>query len=189
MSTVLKVLLIILLILVVLFVVLYFLGRKAQKKQAEQQATMEAVAQNLSLYIIDKARLKPSEANLPKVVVDSIPKYMRRFKLPIAKVKAGPRIMSLICDEQVFAQILPKQEVKATVSGLYITSAKRIRGPVPEPKKKKKFLDRFRKKVAAETADNQKNSTTKNNTTKNNNKKDNNPKENHTKKNNSKKGK
>lgn len=145
--TILKVLLIILIILVVIFTVLYFLGRKMQKKQAEQQATMEAVAQNLSLYIIDKARLKPAEANLPKIVVDSIPKYMRRFKLPIAKVKAGPRIMSLICDEQVFSQILPKQEVKATVSGIYITSAKRIRGPVPEPKKKKKFLDRFRKKT------------------------------------------
>ncbi len=145
--TILKVLLIILIILVVIFTVLYFLGRKMQKKQAEQQATMEAVAQNLSLYIIDKARLKPAEANLPKIVVDSIPKYMRRFKLPIAKVKAGPRIMSLICDEQVFSQILPKQEVKATVSGIYITNAKRIRGPVPEPKKKKKFLDRFRKKT------------------------------------------
>lgn len=145
MSTVLKVLFIILLILVVLLVILYFLGRKAQKKQAEQQATMDAVAQNMSLYIIDKARLKPADANLPKIVVDSIPKYMKRFKLPIAKVKAGPRVMSLICDEKVFAQILPKQEVKATVSGIYITSAKRIRGPIPEPKQKKKFLDRFRK--------------------------------------------
>lgn len=165
MSTVVKVLLVILLILVVLFAVLYFLGRKAQKKQAEQQTAMDAVAQNLSLYIIDKARLKPAEANLPKIVVDSIPKYMRRFKLPIAKVKAGPRIMSLICDEQVFAQILPKQEVKATVSGIYITSAKRIRGPVPEPKKKKKFLDRLRKK-AADTTDNKKNSNKKENTKK-----------------------
>ena len=158
--TLLKVLLIILLILVVIFAILYFLGRKMQKRQAEQQATMDAVAQNLSLYIIDKARLKPAEANLPKIVVDSIPKYMRRFKLPIAKVKAGPRIMSLICDEQVFAQILPKQEVKATVSGIYITSAKRIRGPIPEPKKKKKFLDRFRKK-AADATDQKKNSSEK----------------------------
>jgi len=153
MSTILKVLLIILLILAALLVVLYFLGRKAQKKQAEQQATMDAVAQTLSLYIIDKARLKPADANLPKIVTDSIPKYMRRFKLPIAKVKAGPRIMSLICDEKVFTQILPKQEVKATVSGIYITSAKRIRGPVPEPKKKKKFLDRFRKKEEKESID------------------------------------
>jgi len=153
MSTVLKVILVILLILVVLLVILYFLGRKAQKKQAEQQATMDAVAQTMSLYIIDKARLKPADANLPKIVVDSIPKYMRRFKLPIAKVKAGPRVMSLICDEKVFAQILPKQEVKATVSGIYITYAKRIRGPIPEPKQKKKFLDRFRKKDSKKNAD------------------------------------
>lgn len=146
MSIVLKILFVILLILAVLFVVLYFVGTKAQKKQAEQKATMDAVAQTMSLYIIDKARVKPADANLPKIVLDSIPKYMRRFKLPIAKVKAGPRVMSLICDDKVFEQILPKQEVKATVSGIYITSAKRIRGPLPEPKQqKKKFFDRFRK--------------------------------------------
>lgn len=150
MSTVLKVFLIVLVILAVILALLYFFGRKAQKKQAEQKATMDAVAQNMSLYIIDKARLKPADANLPKVVVDSIPKYMRRMKLPIAKVKAGPRVMSLICDDQVYAQILPKQEVKATVSGIYITSAKRVRGPVPEPKQKKKLLDRFKKSAKAE---------------------------------------
>lgn len=166
MSPILKVLIVILLILVVLLAILYFLGRKAQKKQAEQQATMEAVAQNLSLYIIDKARLKPSEANLPKIVVDSIPKYMRRFKLPIAKVKAGPRIMSLICDEKVFDQILPKQEVKATISGLYITSVKRIRGPVAEPKKKKKLLDRLKTRILGETTSSQKSSSKKDNSKK-----------------------
>lgn len=147
MKTVLTVLLVILIVLVVLLAILAFFGRKAQKKQAEQKSTMEAMAQTMSLYIIDKKRMKLSEANLPKVVTDSVPKYMRWMKLPMAKVKAGSRVMTLICDEPVFAQILPKQEVKATVSGIYITSAKRIRGPVPEPKATKKgLLSRFKKK-------------------------------------------
>lgn len=147
MKTILTVILVILVILVVLLGILAYFGRKAQKKQAEQKATMDAMAQTMSLYIIDKKRMKLSEANLPKIVLESTPKYMRWMKMPMVKAKAGPRVMTLICDEPVFAQILPKQEVKATISGIYITSAKRIRGPLPEPKNKKKgFFSRFKKK-------------------------------------------
>lgn len=69
---------------------------------------------------------------------------MRRAKLPIVKVKAGPKVMNLICDGKIFDQILPKQEIKATVSGIYITNFKRIRGPVYEPPKKKVSLVRKR---------------------------------------------
>ena len=147
MKTILTVVLVILVILVVLLGILAYFGRKAQKKQAEQKATIDAMAQTMSLYIIDKKRMKLTEANLPKIVLDSTPKYMRWMKMPMVKAKAGPRVMTLICDEPVFAQILPKQEVKATISGIYITSAKRIRGPLPEPKNKKKgFFSRFKKK-------------------------------------------
>jgi hypothetical protein len=83
--------------------------------------------------------MKAMDANLPKMVTDQIPKYMRRAKLPIVKAKVGPKIISLICDAKVFETIAPKQEVKATVSGIYITAAKRIRGPIVEtdPAKRK----------------------------------------------------
>lgn len=145
MKTALTVIAVILVILVVLLAVLYYFGRKAEKKQSEQRATMEAMAQTMSLYIIDKKRMKLKEANLPKIVNESTPKYMRWAKMPMVKVKAGSRVMTLLCDEKVFAQILPKQEVKAVVSGIYITSAKRIRGPQPEPKVKKSFFSRFKK--------------------------------------------
>lgn len=134
------VLLIILGILVVGIIVLYILGRKAEKKQAEQKELMEQSSQTMSFYVIDKKRMKINEAGLPKIVLEQTPKYLRRAKLPIIKVKVGPRVMSLVCEESVFATILPKQEVKAQVSGIYVTSAKRIRGPLPEPKKTKKEL-------------------------------------------------
>ena len=130
-------LIVIIAVLLVAFVVLYFLGRKAEKKQAEQQKTLEANAQTVNLLVIYKKKLKLKEAGLPSIVVEQTPKYMRRAKLPIVKVKAGPKVMNLICDGKIFDQILPKQEIKATVSGIYITNFKRIRGPVYEPKKKK----------------------------------------------------
>ena len=71
---------------------------------------------------------------------EQTPKYARRAKVPIVKVKAGPRVMNLIADAKIYDQILPKQEIKATVSGIYITSFKRIRGPIYEPSKKKKHF-------------------------------------------------
>lgn len=121
---------IIVIVLAILLVVLYFLGKNLQKKQESQQEAMDAAAQQMNLYIIDMKMMKAMDANLPKMVTEQIPKYMRRAKLPIVKAKVGPRVMSLICDAKVFDTIAPKQEVKATVSGLYITAAKRIRGPI-----------------------------------------------------------
>lgn len=135
-----KISLIVFAVLAVIFVVLYIVGRKAEKKAASQREMMESQAQTMSFFVIDKKKVKLSEANLPKVVVEQTPKYLRRTKLPILKVKVGPKVMSLICDDKIFPNILPKQEVKAQVSGIYVISAKRIRGPIPEPKKTKKEL-------------------------------------------------
>ena len=151
MSTLLKVTLIIIAVLVVLFIVLYIVARKAEKKSAEQREAMESNAQTMSFYVIDKKKIKLKDANLPKIVTDQTPKYLRGAKMPILKVKVGPKVMSLICDEQVYNTILPKQEVKAQVSGIYVISAKRIRGPLPEPKKTKKEL-KAEKKAAEQAA-------------------------------------
>ncbi len=146
--------LIVLAVLVVILGVLYFLGRKAEKKSTSQRETMETQAQTMSFFVIDKRKVKLSESGLPKIVMEQTPKYLRRAKLPIIKVKVGPKVMSLICDDQVYKTILPKQEVKASVSGIYVLSAKRIRGPVLEPKKTKKELREEKKaeKIAAREA-------------------------------------
>lgn len=129
-------------VLLVAVVVLYIVGRKAEKKQADQQRVMEENSQLISLYVLDKKKLRLKEAGLPSIVMEQAPKYARRAKVPIVKVKAGPRVMNLIVDAKVYETILPKQEIKAKVSGIYITSFKRIRGPVYEPKKKKKLFGR-----------------------------------------------
>lgn len=153
MSTFWIVVLIVLAVLVVGLIVLYFVGRRLQKKQDENQAQIDAAAQTMNFFIIDMKKMKLSEAGLPKIVIEQTPKYMRRAKLPILKVKVGPRVMSLICDAKVFETLAPKQEVKATVSGIYVTGAKRIRGPIVEtdPKKRKEQI-KAEKKAAKEAA-------------------------------------
>lgn len=136
------ILIVIIAVVILALVGLYFLGRRMEKKQAEQQQMMDANAQVINLMVIDKKKMKIKEAGLPSIVLEQTPKYLRGTKLPIVKVKAGPKIMNLICDAKIYDQILPKQDIKATVSGIYITSFKRVRGPVYEPPKKKKLFSK-----------------------------------------------
>ncbi len=138
MGTLGKVLLIIAIVLVALIVFLFIFGRKAQKKQAETEAQMKAYEQTMSMLIIDKKRMKMKDAGLPAMVLEQTPKLMRNSKLPVVKVKVGPQIMTMIADAKVFDQIPVKKEVKATVSGIYITGVKGIRGSVNKEQEKKK---------------------------------------------------
>lgn len=147
MSTLTIVLSVILAVLIVALVVLYFLGKKAQKKQDEQQAQLEAAKQTVSMLIIDKKKMKLKDSGLPQMVIDQTPKLLRGSKLPIVKAKVGPQIMTLVCDEKIFDMVPLKKEVKATVSGIYITAVKGVRGNaiVPEKKKKSKFKQAIEK--------------------------------------------
>jgi hypothetical protein len=139
-------LLVILVVLVGATIALYFVGKKAQKKKEEQDAQMAAVAQTVSMLIIDKKKMKIKDSGLPQQVIDQTPKYLRWTKLPIVKAKVGPKVMTLIADEAIFNDIPVKKEVKATVSGLYITGVKGLRGPLEKPEGKKSFGARLRAK-------------------------------------------
>lgn len=146
MNTFTVVLIVILLILIAGVVALYFVGKKMQKKQEEQQAQIEAYKQNVTMLIIDKKRMRIKDAGLPQAVIESTPKLMRRSKLPIVKAKVGPQIMTLVCEEKIFDDVPVKKEVKAVVSGIYITGVKGLHGNNTVKKEtKKKSL--FKRKV------------------------------------------
>ena len=134
------ILLVIVILTIAALVALYFVSKKAKKKQEETEQQMKASAQTLSMLIIDKKKMKIKEAGLPAVAIESTPKYLRGMKVPVVKAKVGPRVMTLLCDEKIFPNIPVKKEVKAVVSGLYITDVKGLRGPLEAPKKEKKGL-------------------------------------------------
>ena len=138
MNTVTIVLLVILAVLIVAVIVLYFVGKKTQKKQALQQEQINANKQTVSMLIIDKKKMKLKESGLPQAVIAQTPKLMRGSKLPIVKAKIGPQVMSLVCDEKIFESVPVKKEVKAVVSGIYITDVKGLHGKVAVVDKKKK---------------------------------------------------
>ena len=133
---------VLLVILAAAAVTLYFLGKRAQKKQAEQQEQIEAAAQVVQMLVIDKKKMRLNEAGLPDAVVQQAPKLMRRTKVPVVKAKVGPQVMSFIADASVFDEIPVKREVKATVSGIYISKVRGVRGSMnkgAEPVKKSRF--------------------------------------------------
>ena len=148
------VLLVILVILIGAVIGLYFWGKKLEKRQAAQKEQIDAAAQQVTMLIIDKKKMKLKESGLPQMVIDQTPKYLRGSKLPIVKAKVGPRMMTLIAEESIFELIPVKKEVKATVSGLYITGVKGVHGAIEKPQGKKKFRQRMQEKYNKLSAEN-----------------------------------
>jgi hypothetical protein len=118
-------------------IVLYIVSSRQQKKSEEALAQIKAAAIPQTMLILDKKRVRAIDAQLPKVVIDNMPRMARRSKLPIVKAKVGSTVRNFMCDADVF-EILPvKQEVKAMVGGIYIVSIKPLRGQtLPRPAKK-----------------------------------------------------
>lgn len=143
-----QILLIILVLLLGVLGALYYFGNRMQKKQARQKEELNSAAQNVTILVIDKKRMKLKESGLPKMVIDQTPKYLRGSKMPIVKAKIGQKVMSLVCDEGIYDQIPVKAEVKAQISGIYIVGVKNFRNaPVAAPEKKGIFAKLRRKQA------------------------------------------
>ena len=147
------IMIIVIVVALALMFVLYKVGDKLQKKQNTQREQMAEAAQPMNMLIIDKKMLPMKDAGLPKMVMEQTPKRYQKAKLPIAKVKVGPQIMNMICDDAIFDELPTRGEVKAMVSGIYIISVKSIRGKkvaqeeeTGKKKKKGNWRTRMRKR-------------------------------------------
>lgn len=118
---------IVLLVVAAVFVVLYFVGKKMQTKVNDQQAMIDQSKMTTSILVIDKKKMKIKDSNLPKVVQDQVPFYLRLRKVPLVKAKIGPKIMTLMCDEKVFKAIPVKKQVKVDIAGMYIVAIKGVK--------------------------------------------------------------
>ncbi len=116
--------LVIIAVILVILVILYFVGRKLQNKANSQQSIINQNKVTQSILVIDKKKQKAKDSNLPKMVQDQIPKYLRFRKLPLVKAKIGPKITTLMCDEKVFKVLPVKKMVKVDLAGMYIVGVK-----------------------------------------------------------------
>ena len=156
-SKALIIVLIVTVILIGVLIALYFVGNKLQEKQIAQKEQINAASQSASLFIIDKKIMPMKDANLPKSVMEQAPKRYQKAKMPIVKAKVGPQIMTFICDESIYDDVPQHGEVKAMVSGIYITSVKTLHKKAKQlqqaeaengKKRKKTFRERLMRKQA-----------------------------------------
>ena len=140
--------LIVLVVIIGILVALYIFESKLQKKNEKAQADMRVGAQTVSILVIDKKRMKLKEANLPKIVLEQTPRYLRGSKAPIVKAKIGPKIMSLMCDDKIFDLIPVKKEIKAVMNGIYIMDVKGLRSSLDAKPVKQGLFKRLKNKVS-----------------------------------------
>ncbi len=138
MSTRWIVFIIILAVIVAAIIVLIILSKRSEKKRDEQQKVIDETAQFYTVLVIDKKKMRITNAGLPQNVVDQTPRFAKLAKVPVVKVKIGPKVMSMIADNDIFDLIPVKTEVKAKIAGIYITDVRGIRAPLVKPTKKKK---------------------------------------------------
>ena len=136
MNTLTTVLLVVLVIAAVALGVLWYFGRKIQTNQIESQKLIEQMAQNVTILVIDKKKMRVKDAPLPKQVYEQSPFYMKWAKVGVVKAKIGPKVYNLITDGSVFNQLPVKNECKVKLSGLYITEV--LKGGVLDEKTLKK---------------------------------------------------
>jgi hypothetical protein len=135
--------LIVLAIVCVILFLLYRFGDKQQKKQAEARQQIYDNMQVVTMLVIDKKRIKISDAGFPKAILEQMPKRASRSKAPVVKAKIGPQIVSLLCDEAIYDQVPVKTEIKAQISGIYIVGIKNTRNVAPPEPEKKNFLQKW----------------------------------------------
>ena len=135
------------LIVAAVLVGLYFLGRKLQKKSDESQKMIDQNRQTVPAFVIDKKKMKLSEANVPKGSIEKVPFYLKYRKLPMAKVKVGPQIVTMLCDGKVFKNLPVKRNMKLEISGAYILGFSTAKKGEKRPEPPKKLT--WREKMAA----------------------------------------
>lgn len=123
---------------------LYFWGRKLQKKYEEQQQIVNQHKQVVPLFVIDKKKDKMENLKLPKQVKDQIPKMQRKRKMPVVIAKAGPQIVTLMCDEVVYNTVPVKKQIKAEVAGIMLVNV--VSGKLPTPQKES-FMNKMKRKA------------------------------------------
>lgn len=107
---------------------IYFLNRWATKRYGTQQEMMEKNKQAVSIFVIDKRHDKAANVNLPKVVMENLPRTARLMKMHFIKAQikgpGGAQIATLICDKNHYGFIETKKTYNIELAGIYIAGVK-----------------------------------------------------------------
>jgi len=97
-----------------------FFRKKLKSKMDEQQSMVDQHKVSTQILVLEKRKDKVANANIPKNVIDQIPKLYKIRKVPLVKAKIGPQVMDLLCDEAVFDKLPEKKTVQVDLAGIFI---------------------------------------------------------------------
>ena len=145
------ILLIVAVVVVVVVVLLYQLNKKSMRRMIQAQDFIDQNRMTVQIFVIDKKQEKPSPSNMPKAVYAQMPNSAKRRKANLVRAKAGPQIVTLMCDKPVYEVLPVKKNVKVDIAGMYIVS---IAGMNLADKKKKSFTEKISTKVTQTMSNN-----------------------------------
>ena len=100
--------------------VFIFFRKKIRRRIDEQQSMVDQHKVSAQILVLEKRKDKVANANIPKNVIEQIPKLYKIRKVPIVKAKVGPQVMDLLCDETVFDKLPEKKTVQVDLAGIFI---------------------------------------------------------------------
>ncbi|MBN1498565.1 MAG: hypothetical protein JW982_00280 [Spirochaetes bacterium] len=126
-------------VIIIISVVIYFIRKRLAARVKEQKAMINQHKMNANIFVIEKKHAKMSDANMPKQVLEQMPKLLKFKKMPLVTAKVGPQVVTLVCDEDVFKKIPERKNVNVDLAGIFIAEIKQTgHGHGPQKKKKRK---------------------------------------------------
>jgi len=119
------ILILIVLVIIAAGVVAYrIIKNKIQRKMDDQQQLVNQHKVPASILVLEKRKDKIANANIPKSVIDQIPRVYKIKKVPIVKAKIGAQVMDLLCDEDVYDKLPVRKTVRVDLAGIFIAAIK-----------------------------------------------------------------
>ena len=105
-------------------VAIYFIRKNFKQKMDTQQSLLNQHKVLTSILVLEKKKDRVANANMPKSIIEQIPRVYKIRKVPIVKAKIGPQVMDLLCDEDVFNKLPEKKSVRVELAGIFIAGIK-----------------------------------------------------------------
>jgi L-cystine uptake protein TcyP (sodium:dicarboxylate symporter family) len=114
----------IIIILVIIAAVIGFkiFKKRMQKRVDTQKELVDQHKVTTTIFVIDKKKGKIGDSNLPKSVIDQIPRLYKIRKVPLITAKVGPQIVTLLSEENVYDALPVKKNVRVDIAGIFIVS-------------------------------------------------------------------
>ena len=97
-----------------------FFRKKVKNRMNEQQIMVDQHKVSVQILVLEKRKDKVTNANIPKNVIEQIPKLYKIRKVPLVKAKVGQQVLDLLCDETVFDKLPEKKTVQVDLAGIFI---------------------------------------------------------------------